>query len=170
SSCARSSHCPPLLVDVCGSSRLIPRPPTATLFPYTTLFRSGTALRHRGGGRGTGGLEGLPPASRRRRRLPGGYEKGIHPRARRRGRGPDPSAEPLLNSAHAPRAPMQARPDRIPFTLRHPPTSARRRDPAGLPSAATALSTRSRRTSMPQNILTERLDAGPVVCAEGFLF
>src|SRR5699024_3476357 len=122
------------------------------------------------------GLEGLPPASRRRRRLPGGYEKGIHPRARRRGRGPDPSAErslnaePLLNSAHAPRAPAQARPDRISFTLRHPPTSARRRDPAGLLSAATALSTRSRRTSMPQNILTERLDAGPVVCAEGFLF
>src|SRR5699024_6698199 len=68
----------------------------------------------------------------------------------------------------APRAPAQARPDRISFTLRHPPTSARRRDPAGLLPAATALSTRSRRTTMPQNILTERLDAGPVLCAEGF--
>src|SRR5699024_12069453 len=91
-------------------------PTRSPLFPYTTLFRS---RRHRGVGRGTRGLEGLPPASRRRRRLPGGYEKGIHPRARRRGRGSDPSAErslnaePLLNSAHAPRAPADRKSTRL---------------------------------------------------------
>src|SRR5699024_2269832 len=82
----------------------------------------GAALRHRGGGRGTGGLVRLVPASQRRRRLPGGYEKRVLPRVRRRGRGSDPSSERSLNATHASSAPARAAASSPPFTLRHPRT------------------------------------------------
>src|SRR3712207_8163817 len=61
---------------------MIRRPPRSTLFPYTTLFRSGT-----GGGSG-GRLAAGGPAdgSRRGRRHPGAVVGGPTPLGRRTGR------------------------------------------------------------------------------------
>src|SRR5690606_41198608 len=44
------------------SSLVLPEPPTSTLFPYTTLFRSPAGRRRRGGG----GRKGRPRRRRRR--------------------------------------------------------------------------------------------------------
>src|SRR5699024_4626519 len=109
---------PPPLGRPRGAPRRAPPPHARAREPPPR----GTALRHRGGGRGTGGMEGLPPVSQRRRRLPGGDEKRVLPRVRRRGRGSDPSSERSLNATHASRAPAQAAPSSPPFTLRHPRT------------------------------------------------
>src|SRR2546430_6870271 len=46
---------------------MIRRPPRSTLFPYTTLFRSGVGLRTRGGVLGYGDLCGQREAGRRLR-------------------------------------------------------------------------------------------------------
>src|SRR2546430_3794053 len=57
---------------------MIRRPPRSTLFPYTTLFRSGRAGRGRSGdgGRGQGRHGKDPPARRRRRPLRGPRDHG----------------------------------------------------------------------------------------------
>src|SRR5690348_17734125 len=47
---------------------MIPRPPTSTLFPYTTLFRSSTTFLHGPAGERTEGLE---------------YQREDHPTQRR---------------------------------------------------------------------------------------
>src|SRR5690606_41542129 len=74
------------------SSRLLPRPPRSTLFPYTTLFRSPLEVDPLEGGRLRGELrpaalehlggavDDLPPVVRRRappagERLPGGHHR-----------------------------------------------------------------------------------------------
>src|SRR5437870_9006883 len=72
---------------------MIRRPPRSTLFPYTTLFRSGTV----------GAALGPPPAARGRRRE--GLDLGIHRVAPDRaapgdaGRGQDRKST-RLNSSH----------------------------------------------------------------------
>src|SRR5256885_2787409 len=47
---------------------MIRRPPRSTLFPYTTLFRSGWMRRRPGGGRRSRGRRGRQPGGRRRDR------------------------------------------------------------------------------------------------------
>src|SRR5439155_19692189 len=75
-------------------------PPRSTLFPYTTLFRSGTGQRRMGRGRGVGGAAGA--LRQLRRRVP------ARARRRREGRGRARAHEPAgrdrkstrLNSSH----------------------------------------------------------------------
>src|SRR5690348_18107229 len=52
---------------------MIRRPPRSTLFPYTTLFRSGPQSRYPRAH--SGGKVGRPVGSRRRRRVPGRSEE-----------------------------------------------------------------------------------------------
>src|SRR2546426_4079441 len=66
---------------------MIRRPPRSTLFPYTTLFRSGGGFDRRGGRRPA--LEGAGDGERRQRRR----------RARRSRAGPDRKST-RLNSSH----------------------------------------------------------------------
>src|SRR3712207_7719314 len=58
---------------------MIRRPPRSTLFPYTTLFRSGIQLRDAGGRR-----RGLDPAARPLQRLERARRARRDARARRR--------------------------------------------------------------------------------------
>src|SRR5699024_11316566 len=76
----------------------------------------------------------------------------------------------VRRSAGTPPRRVPTAPSSPPFTLRHPRTLRETSGRCRATLGRHGLSTRSRRTSMPQNILTERLDAGPVLCAEGFLF
>src|SRR3712207_8398615 len=81
---------------------MIRRPPRSTLFPYTTLFRSGQ--RRRGGGVG-GGARRRGSGGRRRahpRAGPGDARRG-RPRRRRSGRGAGrrDRKSTRLNSSHA---------------------------------------------------------------------
>src|SRR5438034_2550409 len=74
---------------------MIPPPPTSTLFPYTTLFRSGRGLRPHGLGRRARGVDGEAQhhAGTDRHR----------PRAARRhadGGGPADRKSTRLNSSH----------------------------------------------------------------------
>src|SRR5687768_18096509 len=62
---------------------MIRRPPRSTLFPYTTLFRSGT--QGRGRGRGCAPLPALPLLSAR-----GGGDRSLLPRRLGRVRPPAP--------------------------------------------------------------------------------
>src|SRR3712207_8810637 len=77
---------------------MIRRPPRSTLFPYTTLFRSGPGGGlDRPGGAGTGGADGPPP--RRVRPLRAG---GRTPRGRGgAGRAGADRKSTRLNSSHA---------------------------------------------------------------------
>src|SRR5690606_39922405 len=88
--------CAPLVLIL--SFFAVPRPPSSTLFPYTTLFRSPrAALRGRGGPAGRGAL---PPL---RHRQPGGPPRTAAP-ARVRPRPPRPPLRDRkstrLNSSH----------------------------------------------------------------------
>src|SRR5437870_8415128 len=84
------------------------RPPTSTLFPYTTLFRSlGEPLRHDGHGVGRDLLEvgGLPvvAGTLRERRVEQGVLYGVWERpehVHQRGRGPPDRKSTRLNSSH----------------------------------------------------------------------
>src|SRR3712207_6852872 len=74
---------------------MIRRPPRSTLFPYTTLFRSGLrrpqprAERRRGRG-GAGGLAGGAAAARRRALGPRAGRRRLLPPRQRRGAAPAP--------------------------------------------------------------------------------
>src|SRR5205809_5745075 len=48
---------------------MVRRPPRSTLFPYTTLFRSGWSAESPGGGRGAARLPGVPDQDRKSTRL-----------------------------------------------------------------------------------------------------
>src|SRR5438876_4910890 len=65
---------------------MIRRPPRSTLFPYTTLFRSGDHRRDR--------------APRNRARLPSGHEDGVPGAGDRRGRERGDRKSTRLNSSH----------------------------------------------------------------------
>src|SRR5690554_7312359 len=72
---------------------MTPRPPRSTLFPYTTLFRSGGQHLHRatGGRRSAGGVD--PPAAR-------GRARGHHDARRGRPGPPADRKSTRLNSSH----------------------------------------------------------------------
>src|SRR3712207_7715261 len=84
---------------------MIRRPPRSTLFPYTTLFRSGT-----GGGSG-GRLAAGGPAdgSRRGRRHPGAVVGGPTPLGRRTGRRAAALRRPLRSGPRRGHGPRGAR-------------------------------------------------------------
>src|SRR2546427_8553153 len=77
---------------------MIRRPPRSTLFPYTTLFRSGLSHGHRDH---WGGLTGFLHAWRRRLRRDLPFYGGVdHFRARWQQRGEDRKST-RLNSSHS---------------------------------------------------------------------
>src|SRR3712207_5920998 len=71
------------------------RPPRSTLFPYTTLFRSGRTGEHRAGAPGPGPPRRRPPPSRRGPSPPGSRPAPGRPAPRPRPAAPaDPSPSP----------------------------------------------------------------------------
>src|SRR5438034_6460424 len=83
---------------------MLPGPPLSTLFPYTTLFRSVSAMAHRGARRGGRGPRQLVCPAPRGRQTRGAARArvGLGDRAlSRRGAGADPDRKSTrLNSSH----------------------------------------------------------------------